>query len=598
MGVFNVSNPSAITSEALGTNRNYHFLSSIKAEYRFNEHFNLSTLFGINFNNERETIFLPDQGIVQVDSAYNSPGDMVYDFRSSQNHSMLTYTTTSESGHSILANLGFRYMQNSYKYNQSLDLNTPSDFFRSLGDGSQYSFLRSTTGDNRELSWVSYFADINYSFRNKYFASANLSYDGSSVTNETNRYNFYPSFAAAWRLSSESFLNRAGWLEDLKLRGSWSQTGNMFSTIYDYSKLYYTDRRINNLGLLHREVIPNENLELEKKTTINIGLDLSLFRQSLNIHADYFMSNVDNLVIRQELPMSFGYTNYYDNGGKLASNGLEIAADARLAAGGFEWIIGGTVSKIMTEVTSLEFLNPAEEQIVTSIPGAQFVTSVGNAVNAYYGYQTNGIISASEAGTVTGPKGNLMEAGDVKYMDFDGNNIINEADKTIIGDPNPDLFGSIFTSLAYNNLELYIRFNYSMGNDLFNFLRYQTESMSNYSNQSVSVLDRWTTSNTGSEMPRAIYGDPNGNTVFSDRWIEDGSFLKLSQVTLSYFLPSIGGVFNGVTFYVTATNLLTFTNYSGYDPEFSYLNNPFYQGVDYGMMPGTQSFIVGLKLDL
>jgi hypothetical protein len=372
----------------------------------------------------------------------------------------------------------------------------------------------------------------------------------------------------------------------------------MFSTIYDYSKLYYTDRRINNLGLLHREVIPNENLELEKKTTINIGLDLSLFRQSLNIHADYFMSDVDNLVIRQELPMSFGYTNYYDNGGKLASNGLEIAADARLVAGGFEWIIGGTLSKIMTEVTSLEFLNDAEEQIVTSIPGAQFVTSVGNAVNAYYGYQTNGIITASEAGTVTGPKGNLMEAGDVKYMDFDGNNIINEADKTIIGDPNPDLFGSIFTSLAYNNLELYIRFNYSMGNDLFNFLRYQTESMSNYSNQSVTVLDRWTTSDTWSEMPRAIYGDPNGNTVFSDRWIEDGSFLKLSQVTLSYFLPSIGGVFNGVTFYVTATNLLTFTNYSGYDPEFSYLNNPFYQGVDYGMMPGTQSFIVGLKLDL
>ncbi|MFO7668524.1 MAG: SusC/RagA family TonB-linked outer membrane protein [Bacteroidales bacterium] len=598
VGVFNVSNPSAITSEALGTNRNYHFLSSIKAEYRFNEHFNLSTLFGINFNNARETIFLPDQGIVQVDSAYNSPGDMVYDFRSSQNHSMLTYTNTSESGHSILANLGFRYMKNSYKYNQSLDLNTPSDFFRSLGDGSQYSFLRSTTGDNRELSWVSYFADINYSFRNKYFASANLSYDGSSVTNETNRYNLYPSFAAAWRLSSESFLNQAGWLEDLKLRGSWSQTGNMYSTIYDYSKLYYTDRRINSLGVLHREVIPNENLELEKKSTIDIGLDLSLFRQSLNIRADYFISSVDNLVIRQELPMSFGYTNYYDNGGKLASSGLEIAADARVVAGNFEWIIGGTVSKITTEVTSLEFLNPAEEQIVTSIPGAQFVTSEGNAVNAYYGYQTNGIISASEAGTITGPKGTLMEAGDVKYMDFDGNTIINEADKTIIGDPNPDLFGSIFTSLAYKNLELYVRFNYSMGNDLFNFMRYQTESMSNYSNQSVSVLDRWTPSNTGAEMPRAIYGDPNGNSVFSDRWIEDGSFMKLSQVTLSYFLPSIGGVFNGVTFYVTATNLLTFTNYSGYDPEFSYLNNPFYQGVDYGMMPGTQSFIVGLKLDL
>ena len=248
-----------------GVNRNYHFLASIKAEYSFNEHWNLSTLFGLNFNNARETIFLPDNGIVQVDSAYNSPGDFVYDFRSGQNHSMLTYNTTTESGHSILANVGFRYMKNTYKYNQSLDLNTPSDFFRSLGDGSQYSFLRSTTGDNRGLSWTSYFADLNYGFRNKYFASAKLSYDGSSVTNRDNRYNFYPSFAAAWRLSSESFLSEASWLEDLKVRGSWSQTGNMFSCIYDYSKMYYTDRRINNLGTLHREVIPNENLASWKR---------------------------------------------------------------------------------------------------------------------------------------------------------------------------------------------------------------------------------------------------------------------------------------------------------------------------------------------
>ena len=603
VGVFNVSNPSSITSDALGTNRNYHFLSSIKAEYRVNEHFNISTLFGLNFNNARETIFIPDNGIVQVDSAYNSPGDLVYDFRSGQNHSMLTYNTTTASGHSILANVGFRYMQNTYKYNLSRDLNTPSDFFRSLGDGSQYSFLRSTIGDNRGLSWTSYFADLNYSFRDRYFVSTNLSYDGSSVTNKTNRYNFYPSVAAAWRLSSEGFLNQAGWLEDLKLRGSWSQTGNMFSSIYDYSKLYYVDRRINDLGLLHREVIPNENLQMEMKSTINVGLDLSLFKQALNIHADYFMANVDNLVVRQELPMTFGYNNYFDNGGKLASNGFELAADARVITGNFRWIIGATLSQIVNEVTALEFLNPEVDQIYTSIRGVGYITSVGNTLNSYYGYKTDGIISEAEAGTIIGPRGNLMQAGDMKYVDVPDANgnvdgIINDNDKMIIGDPNPDLFGSVYTSLAFKNLELFVRLNYSMGNELVNYMRYQNEAMIAYSNQSVTVLDRWTPSNTGSQMPRASFGDPNGNALFSDRWVEDGSFLKLSQVTLSYFLPSIGGVFNGVTFYVTATNLLTITDYSGYDPEFSYMNNPFYQGVDYGMMPGTQSFIIGVKLDL
>src|SRR5690606_25369958 len=166
-------------------------------------------------------------------------------------------------GHSIVANAGFRYLANSYKHNLSLDLNTPSDDFKSLGQGSQYSYLRSTTGDNRELTWVSYFGDFDYNFRNKYYLNANLSYDGNSAVNSDHRYNFYTSVGAAWRLSSENFLNEVNWLDDLKVRGSYSTTGNMFSTIYDYSKLYYTDRRFNGIGVLTREIIPNENMELE-----------------------------------------------------------------------------------------------------------------------------------------------------------------------------------------------------------------------------------------------------------------------------------------------------------------------------------------------
>jgi len=191
-----------------------------------------------------------------------------------------------------------------------------------------------------------------------------------------------------------------------------------------------------------------------------------------------------------------------------------------------------------------------------------------------------------------------MQAGDIKYVDTDGNNIINNADKMIIGNPNPDLFGCVYTSLSYKNFELSALLNYSLGNDAFNFVRSKTEAMSTYSNQSVTVLDRWTTSNTGADMPRAVFGDPTGNTVFSDRWIEDGSYLRLKQVTLSYNMPAWAGIYKGLVLYITATNLFTFTGYKGYDPEFMYLNSPFYMGVDYGLMPQTRSFIVGLKLDL
>jgi hypothetical protein len=339
-------------------------------------------------------------------------------------------------------------------------------------------------------------------------------------------------------------------------------------------------------------------MTLEKKSTINAGLDLSVFKQLLNLHVDVYKSNVNNLVIQQELPVTFGYTKYFDNGGKLEATGIEINADTRIQSGNFVWVLGGTVSKELTEIKDLTFLNPNTEDIVTSIQGAQYLTSVGNPVNAYYGYKTDGIISSAEAGTITGPKGVLLQSGDIKFVDTDGNNIINDADKMIIGNPNPDLFGSIYTSVSYKNFELSAFLNYSLGNDVFNYVRSKAEAMDSYNNQFASVLDRWTTANTGADIPRAVFGDPAGNAVFSDRWIEDGSYFRLKQVTLSYNIPALPGIYKGLIVYLTATNLFTFTEYTGYDPEFMYINSPFYTGVDYGLMPQTRSFIIGLKLDL
>jgi hypothetical protein len=169
VSVFNISNPSAIVANAMGSDRNYHFLSSINAEYKINEHLIISNLIGINFNNARENIFIPDNGLVQVDSAANSPGDFVNEFRSTQNHTTIAYKTQTAKGHIFDLKAGFRYLSNSYKYNLGIDINTPSDDFKSLGDGSKYNFLRSSTGDNRELKWVSYFGNFNYNFRNKYY---------------------------------------------------------------------------------------------------------------------------------------------------------------------------------------------------------------------------------------------------------------------------------------------------------------------------------------------------------------------------------------------------------------------------------------------
>jgi hypothetical protein len=190
-----------------------------------------------------------------------------------------------------------------------------------------------------------------------------------------------------------------------------------------------------------------------------------------------------------------------------------------------------------------------------------------------------------------------MMAGDIRFVDKDGNKVIDEADKEIIGDPNPDYFGGVTAGISFKNFELSALFAYSIGNDVFNYVRSKAEGMDTYSNQYRSVLDRWTPSNPEAIMPRAAVGDPSGNTLFSDRWIEDGSYFGLKKLTVSYVLPQ-SNLYKGVTLFVTASNLFTATNYSGYDPEFMYSNSPFFMGIDYGKIPHTRSFIFGVKLDL
>ena len=580
-------------------------MSSVNLQYKVSSHLLISNLTGIGFNNTRESIFLPDLGLAQIDSAYNSPGDFTSEYRSTQNHTTVTYTNQTASGHYVGANIGMKYVHNTYKNVKLIDLNTASDDFKDVGAGTgSLTYMRTSTGDDNGIVWLSLFGDFNYSYLNKYFINANMSYEGNSAAADKNRYNFYPSAGVAWRISSEDFLLQSDWIEDLKIRASWSQSGNIFSYTYVYSKLYYNESRLADISVLTREAIPNEDMEIEKKNTINVGLDISLFKQTTNVHVDYYISDVNNLIIEQTLPVSYGYTSYYDNGGKLRNSGVEIAADQRLQFGLVRWTIGASMAKQTNEITSLDFINPDQDKIVTRVEGAEYVTSEGNVVNAFYGYKTNGIYSDNaEASQVIGPNGKRMQAGDIRFVDMDtqkdteGNTVINKADKTIIGNPNPDIFGSISTSLSFKRIELSAFFTYSVGNDAFNYVRYITESMDTYGNQLSSVLDRWSSANTNAAIPRASFGDPTGNTVFSDRWIEDASYLRLKQLTLHYTLPGTR-FYKGMKIFLTASNLFTVTEYSGYDPEFMYMNNPFYMGIDYGSIPQTRSFILGIKLGI
>ncbi len=599
IGVFNVSNPKAIVNNVDAENKNYHFITSVKAQYVFNKNFSVSTFVGLNFNNSRDNIFIPDLGLSKIDSAYNTSRVMVNEFRSTQNQNQLSYKKVFDSNNSLDVKIGHRYVVNSYEYDKGNDLNSSTDDFKSLGQGANNPELRTIEGENRRVKWVAYYATADYNFSNKYYVSAAFSYDANSALNKNARYNFYPSLSGAWRLSAEPFLVDKTWLDDLKIRASFSQSGNINNFAYDYSHLYYRGRKLSSSGVLVRESVPNPDMEMEKLTSINLGLDISLLSQKLNLSVNVFNSMVNNLITRQKIAPAFGYTTFYSNSGALRNLGAEVSANYRQDYGKITLNIGGTLSYVDNKITSIDFLLEGESMIINEVEGVSLVTKAGEPMYSYFGFKTNGIFTNNdEASQYTGPNGKQGTAGDIRYIDVDGNKVINDIDKMIIGCPIAPIYGGLFASVAVLNFEVKADFAFSTGNTIYNHVNKLGQSMQLGHNQQVAVENRWSSANSGSDFPALSIGDAYGNNVFSDRWLENGSYVRMRSFTVSYKYPKSTKIFDNLTLYLTASNLFTLSPYSGLDPEFMLYNDPLYLSNDYGKMPQPKSFAVGIKLGL
>ena len=242
----------------------------------------------------------------------------------------------------------------------------------------------------------------------------------------------------------------------------------------------------------------------------------------------------------------------------------------------------------------------------TEILGATVRTEIGRPANLFYGYKAQGVFSTSAEAQAAGlyihddngVDRTAFEAGDMHFADLDGDHFITEADRMVIGDPNPDIYGNIFTSVQYRRLRLDVRFNYSLGNDIYNYTRQQLESGSRFMNQTTAFARRWQMEGQQTDIPRLSFQDPMGNSRFSDRWIEDGSYLRLKTVTLSYDLPVSSTFLQGLQFWVQANNVVTLTRYLGSDPEGTALSAVLGQGIDAGSLPQSRNFMVGIKINL
>jgi TonB-linked SusC/RagA family outer membrane protein len=501
--------------------------------------------------------------------------------------------------HKINALVG--YEQTDYRFErvrlQGTGLTTPS---LNLAGGA--ATLSSTKGaDQWAIRGV--LGRINYSYDDKYLFTFNIRRDESSRFSKDNRSGVFPSFSVGWRVSDEAFMKDSKIFRDLKLRASWGQSGNQFTgTNFAY---------ISSLGSDIRYVIGSgqtvvtaaaplflANAELKWETTdqIDIGVDASMFNSKLLVTVDYFNKTTNDLLISAPIPLTSGFYALADvNAGRLRNTGIELALSYRNKIGNVSYNIGGNFTFVKNEFLELY-------KGVDYIASGGKRISVGESLGYFYGYKTNGIYqSDAEVPATAGFTG--AKAGDVRFVDIDGKNGLNDDDRTKLGKAIPGYFYGMNMGANYKGFDLSIVMQGVGDFQIFNAARNELESMNSGDNQLATVANRWTTSNKSNTIPRA--GNNHDNNRFSDRWIEDGDFLRIKNLQVGYNIPSSGlkslskGFITSARLYVGVYNLATFTKYTGYDPEvtrsrgFTNGENQLLNGIDSGGSPQPRMFQVG-----
>ncbi|HEV7330954.1 MAG TPA: SusC/RagA family TonB-linked outer membrane protein [Flavisolibacter sp.] len=605
-----MTNPAAIISNMQANNQFYSFFGSFDFKYEISSRLSARNLFGITFHKQRESIFVPAAGVAKDTLsnavANNRMGTQTRRLFSVFNDTRLEYNNTFRLKHSLAARLGLRYQTNKAEQVYGVGYNSATDDLVSVQNG--VAALRQVGGGIGEWNWINTYFNVDYGFSNKYFLSLNVAMDGSSrfgreakngVTVNGYKFPVMPSISGTWLVSSENFMAGTG-INLLKLRASYSVAGN--DDIGNYaSRQTYTSQNFLGLQGLVRNGIANPALQWETIKRLNAGIDVSFLRDRVGVTLDVYQSKTSNMLVYEDLITATGFTALLTNDGSMQNTGVEASVNARVVnAPQVKWDIGLNVAKNKNKI-----LQVPNGSFTTQFAGGTILTAEGQPANLFYGYVANGVFATSaEAAAVGLSKKNAdgtyspFAAGDVRFADINGDKIIDEADRQVIGDPNADFIGGFTNRVIYKNFELNALVTFSQGNDIYNYVRYRLESMTGAENQLLSVNNRWRGEGQVTNMPKASWSDPMGNSRFSNRWIEDGSYARLRTVSLQYHMPVKSNTINYVTFYVTGNNLLTLTKYKGYDPEFSYNQSPFAQGIDTGLDPVFRSATLGVRIGL
>lgn len=643
-----LANPYWILANGSGDNKNFQeqtqFGLNIRPEYRINANWTISDRFSYLLNRTSEKYYLPVNGTPEkfveglgtvsssVKSQFGKETTVYNDFRVDWKKQM--------AAHFLNVFGGFRISNYTYSDSYVFGYNNTNDKMPNLSYDASY---LTYGGSNDTWRNLAYYLNGDYNFKNRYFVNATLTLESSSrFGHHTDdglklfgvKWGVFPSLQAAWVISSEEWF-KAPAINYLKLTAGYDVSGND-NIDYYASRTYFANVKfLDRATGLQLANIENSKIQWETTRRFNIGLQASMFNNRLAMGFNFFHNKTDNLLTRKALSYVTGLPYIWTNDGALKNTGVDFNANiVLLNTKDWKWQAGFSLAHYKNEITDLPSSNKitlynlaadgSKESVYKTIKGYtssiygtdNVLTAVGQAAGVFYGYKTRGVFAtedeAAHAGKdgadylkyPTGFSGNPSKnfrAGDVHFVDVNNDGWISEADMVKIGDPNPDLYGNIYTNLSWKRFTLDVNFKYSIGNDIYNYQRAMLEQGNTTMNQTTALVNRWTHSNQITDIPRVMSTTADewvNNERFSDRWIENGSYLKLKKVRLTYRLPLSLSWLQGITVFGEANNIFTITKYLGDDPEVSCGNSVLYQGIDAGYLPTHFNCNFGVTLNL
>ncbi|MDZ4682049.1 MAG: TonB-dependent receptor [Saprospiraceae bacterium] len=608
------ANPLAFVDATDWTIKRYRIFGNVFAELTLFEGLKLRTNVGGDFLFENEKRFKE-----RLSAAIYSPTSLTESRVFDQN---LVWNNVADfqrsfGKHRVFTLLGMEAIQNRTTYlgASANNFSRTDPLFRYLDNSIPLDIQNiGASGIVTEWALLSFFAQAGYTFDNRYVINASVRRDGSSRFGTNNRFGVFPSVSAAWNVSNEPWFESVNFISALKLRASWGRLGNQEIGVYPFSSLVQTGNRIYSFGgqiVTGAQLVEtgNSNIRWETSTQTDFGLDISVWNDRLSFIVDYYHKLTDGILVRVPVPQAGGATNPpYVNAGEIENKGLELGIIFKNKSRNFNYSIGANISSVQNKVLSLADSEPILGGFGLS-DGPITRSEPGRPIGSFYLWEMTGIFQTQEEIEASPFQTNDTRPGDVKFADLNGDNKIDDKDRAHFGSPFPDFIYGLNVGINWKNFDLSVLAQGVQGNDVyFLYGNFAYETQARGFNSYREILNRWTPTNTDTDIPKVSIDDRNGNRRASTRFLEDGSYLRIRNITLGYNFKNLinTDAIGGLRVYVTVQNAFTFTNYPGLDPEIQANTNDtrginiasdLAVGIDWGTVPASRTILAGLSLD-